>query len=61
MAISFSRVAARANKRLARLAQAINSSRPTAPSKIRSTGRMRPVNISAMGNSVMPHPVLVAG
>ena len=57
-AISFSRVAARASSRLARLAQAINSSRPTAPSRIIRTGRMRPVNISAMGNRVMPQPVL---
>ena len=61
MAISLSRVAARARSRLARLAQAISNSTPTAPSRISSTGRMRPANISAMGNRIVPVPALVAG
>ncbi len=58
-AISRSRAVARASSRLATLAQPIRSTKPTAPSRIRSAGRTSPTTCSASGSTTgcQPAPV----
>ncbi len=58
---SRARALARAKRRLATLTVAINSTRPTADSSARSTGRVRPKMRSDNGWSSKRTPALVSG
>ena len=60
-AISDSRAAARASSRLATLAQAMSSTKPTAPSRTSTERRMSPTIASCSGYVVMPTPSLASG
>ena len=60
-AISRSRAAARASKRFARLAQAINSTSSTAPLNTSSAGRRSPVMRRCSGRGQNPHAVEESG
>ena len=61
MAISFSRDAARDNKRLATLAQAISSTSPTAPNSFSNVGRVSPTTCSCTGVRLTSKFAFVSG
>ena len=60
-AISLCRTAPRTSKRFATLAQAINKTRPTAPSKVKSDKRVPPTKLSCNDSTRTRFPVFVSG